>query len=647
MHQNHITENTLSKSSEKLSSENNIEALRELEMGIFTALENYSNVHRGSGHNSIVSTYLYEQARDIVLEYLGLNKNKYTAIFCTPRRAEELKSKLKPDRYKIISSNDIGLSLGVRALIVDRRELPTGAPLQSGGGTASLISPDWVIWAKAPDKFEAGTPSIINVIAFAKALLMIKRYGKDIFKNMTLEKISAMDIFYKDANENLSGLKLLDQLRQTLIGRNVLVPTTEGIRSYTNFDNAASTPTFTPVWEAVCQTWQQSWQVQQEIIQEVRSICSKVLGAPINDYDLIFTSNTTEAINLAAESLRRESTPETEPIVLNTLLEHTSNELPWRMVPQFSTIRLNVNNEGFLDLNGLESILSEYNQKSLHGKKRIKLLAMSGASNVLGTFNNLEEIAAIVHKYGAHLLVDAAQMVAHRKINMERWSIDYLAFSAHKVYAPFGSGMLVARKGLLNFNKPEFEQIQSSGEENTGGIAAMGKAFVLLQRIGLDLIQEEEQALTSQVLHGLPQIKGIITYGINDPFSARFAQKGGVVAFTMKGKLSGNVANELAERFGIGVRYGCHCAHILIKHLLGVGPKLSRFQSILARLFPNLRFPGVVRISFGIGSREQDVDMLIHALSMIAEKPYPHKSDIRQQMKNFVSDVSKRVYSPF
>lgn len=174
----------------------------------------------------------------------------------------------------------------------------------------------------------------------------------------------------------------------------------------------------------------------------------------------------------------------------------------------------------------------------------------------------------------------------------------------------------------------------------------MGKAFVLLQRIGLDLIQEEEQTLTAQILRGLSQIKGIRIYGIKDPSSPTFDRKGGVVAFTMKSKISGSVANELAERFGIGVRYGCHCAHILIKHLLGVGPKLQRFQRILARLFPNLRFPGVVRVSLGIGNNEQDVDKLIRALVTIAEKPSPPKSDIQKQLKNFISGVSKRVYSP-
>jgi hypothetical protein len=91
------------------------EAFTELERGVQAALETYSNVHRGSGHNSLVSTHLYEQARDIVLEYLGLNKDNYVVIFCTPRRAEVLKAQLEPESYQSVSSQDIGLSLGVRS----------------------------------------------------------------------------------------------------------------------------------------------------------------------------------------------------------------------------------------------------------------------------------------------------------------------------------------------------------------------------------------------------------------------------------------------------------------------------------------------------------------------------------------------------
>jgi len=456
--------------------------------------------------------------------------------------------------------------------------------------------------------------------------------------------MTAADILYHDELEKYSGRKLLSELKETLIGRGVRVPTVDGARPHINLDNGASTPTFTPIWDAVCQTWRQPWQVQQEIVQEVKSICAEVLGAPLVAYDLIFTSNTTEAINLTAESLHNESEQGSESVVLNTLLEHNSNELTWRTVPGFSLIRLPVDAEGFLDLNELETLLRVYNQEGQYGKKRIKLVAVSGASNVLGTFNDLAEISRIAHRYGARLLVDAAQMVAHRKVEMEKCGIDYLAFSAHKMYAPFGSGVLLVRKGLLHFGPAELALIQSSGEENIGGIAALGKAFVLLQRIGLDLIQEEEQALTGRALRGLAQVPGLTVYGIKDPDSPRFAQKGGVIVFALKGLMANGVAKELAERGGIGVRYGCHCAHLLIKHLLNIHPLLELFQGLVVTLFPRVSLPGLTRVSLGIENSEEDIDTLIHVLGKIARQPRTGV-DIQQQMNDFVRAAAQRVYA--
>lgn len=629
------------------------EGFAELERGVQAALETYSNVHRGSGHNSLVSTHLYEQARDVVLETLGLSKDKYVVIFCTPRRAELIKAFLKPRNHQTLSSEDVGLPLGVRALVVERGALPGGAPLQTGGGTARLVSPGWVIWAKAPDKFEAGTPAIVNVIAFARALQVIRHFGKDAFRGPTTEMLAAREILYRDELEQYSGRELLAELRQTLIGRDVRIPTMDGARPYINLDNGASTPTFMPIWSAVRQTWRQPEQIRREIIHEVKSICAAVLGAPLKAYDVIFTSNTTEAINLAAESLRQGSEPGIEPVVVNTLLEHNSNELPWRLLPGFSLVRQPVDAEGFVNLTELETLLCAYNQQGDHGKKRIKLVAVSGASNVLGVCNNLAEIGRIAHHYGARLLVDAAQLVAHRKVEMEACGVDYLAFSAHKAYAPFGSGALVVRKGLLGFGSAELELIQSSGEENVGGIAALGKALVLLQRIGLDVIREEEQALTGRALRGLTQIAGLTVYGIQDPDSPRFAQKGGVVVFRVKGMMADRVAKELAERGGIGVRSGCHCAHMLIKHLLAIPPQQQLLQRLILMLFPQVTLPGLTRISLGIENSEEDVDTLIHVLGEIARQPKSgrdrlvssRQADVQRQMNDSAITASQRVYA--
>jgi selenocysteine lyase/cysteine desulfurase len=311
----------------------------ELERGVHAALETYSNVHRGSGHNSMVSTHLFEQARDIVLEYLGLDKNQHIVIFCTPRRAEMLKALLKPRSCQIVSDKDIGLPLGVRSLVVERKMLPGTIPFQTGGGTVRLVYPSWVIWAKAPDRFEAGTPAIVNVIAFAKALRLIQHFGNDAFQDTaaslpaTAEKLTATEILYHDELAEYSGRELLDELQRTLIGRGVRVPTVGGARPYINLDNGASTPTFRPIWDTVCRTWRQPRQVQQEIIREVKSICAQVLGASLAAYDVVFTSNTTEAINPVAESLHKEPRQGSRPVVLNTVLEHNSNELPWRTIP--------------------------------------------------------------------------------------------------------------------------------------------------------------------------------------------------------------------------------------------------------------------------------------------------------------------------
>ena len=207
--------------------------------------------------------------------------------------------------------------------------------------------------------------------------------------------------------------------------------------------------------------------------------------------------------------------------------------------------------------------------------------------------------------------------------------------------------MLLVRKGLLGFGPAELELIRSSGEENVGGIAALGKALVLLQRIGLDLIQEEEQALTARALRGLAQIPGLTVYGVKDPDSPRFAQKGGVIAFGLKDILPSRVAKALAERGGIGVRYGCHCAHLLIKHVLHIPPQLQQLQGLILTLFPRLSLPGVVRVSLGIENSEADVDTLIQALGEIARKPRARgASEVQQQMDDFTRAAARSVYGP-
>lgn len=618
---------------------------QELEKSIHAALETYANVHRGSGHASRATTHLYELARELVLDHLGLDQASYRVIFGSPRSTARLESRLKPGSWHSLSSREIGLPLGIRALAIRKKALSGVTPPQVGGGMARLVSPDTVVWARGSDHFEAGTPAIINVIALTRALQLLRRYGLDTLTPDPISETRAASWLGQDELDAVSGQDLLDRLRRSCIGLHTPVPTLEGDKPFVNLDNGASTPTFSPVWDSFRRTWRLSPDVHGEVIRGVKTIIGEFLGAKATDYETIFTVNTTEAINLVAEHLGRQ--PDT--VVLNTFLEHNSNELPWRSSPNLDLIRLPVDDEGFVDLAELEKQLLAFNQSAEHAPKRIRLVSVSGASNVLGVYNDLSEIARIVHQYDARLLVDGAQLIAHRPIDIGTVDIDYFVFSAHKAYAPFGSGVLLARKGLLAFSPDEWSRIQESGKENVAGIAALGKALQLLRRIGLERIQAEEQALTARALVGLTAIPGLKVYGIQDPESPSFAGKGGVIVFELKGWLPHRAARTLTERYGIGLRYGCHCAHLLIKRLLHVPRWAESLQGWMVRLIPQLNLPGLVRISLGIENTAADIDALIQALGKLARKqkpPIPARAEDRQRLKNFPQMIARRVFAP-
>jgi selenocysteine lyase/cysteine desulfurase len=257
----------------------------------------------------------------------------------------------------------------------------------------------------------------------------------------------------------------------------------------------------------------------------------------------------------------------------------------------YELVHLDVDAEGFLDLSELEALLRAYNTEHKHGSQRVRLLAVSGGSNVLGSFNDLAAICRTAHQYDVKVLVDAAQLTAHRSINMQADGIDFLAFSAHKAYAPFGSGALVARKGLLSFSQNQMDQLYASGEANAAGIAALGKALLLLGRIGMDVIAEEELHLTRLALHGLANIPGIQVYGIADPSSHRIHRRAGVIAFACDNVPHNRVGQELAEQAGIGVRTGCFCAHLLVKRLLNIHPLRARLADVFMLLLPGFTAP--------------------------------------------------------
>ena len=344
-------------------------------------------------------------------------------------------------------------------------------------------------------------------------------------------------------------------------------------------------------------------------------------------------------------------------------MEHHSNELPFRSIPGVSLIRISVNDEGFINVEELETILNDYNKLHKYGNKRVQLVAVSGVSNVLGTLNDLALISQITHKYGASLLVDGAQLVAHHKTDLLGTAIDYLAFSGHKIYAPFGSGALIARKDLLTFTTSKLNEIKSSGEENIIGIATMGKSLLLLGRIGFDMIEEYEKNLTKLVLDGLNKIEDVEIFGVKNLNSDDFNKRSSIVSFSLKKVPHNLAAKEFAEYGGIGIRSGCFCAHMLIQQILKV-QKIravgARMTSIIIPVKTGMLLPGTIRVSIGIENSEDEINYFLQIVKLIASKPrssinkilarvyngaaYLPKTHAEERIKAYVELVVKKIF---
>jgi selenocysteine lyase/cysteine desulfurase len=635
----------------------------DIEAGIYHSLSTYSNVHRGQGHFSLTTERLLQRAREEVLDYLKLKRKRYVVVFCSPLRAEHLKNRIRNNEYKELSSSDFGLPFGLRALAIPKNALPVGPPDQSGGGTVKMVGSNYTVWAAAPQRFEPGTPNIIGSIVFARTLsrsMIRQEWTSKPLLNVPQRDVLSLE---DDRFSEYTGRALLEILQKNIIGRDIQIPTLNGERRFLNLDNAASKRTFTPVYDVVCQVLNQPESSASWMVEEVKTICSRFLGAPRDKYDLIFTSNTTEAINIASENFLRTKWKNSETVIVNSILEHNSNELPWR-TEKYCPIKIPVNRKGALDLDYFEDLLHKYNHLHLDGKKRVRLIAVSGVSNILGIYNDIRKISSIARKYDVKTLIDGAQWVAHRRISLEETGIDCLAFSGHKIYAPFGTGVLVIKKELLSFNKKRLNQIRDSGEENIAGIAALGKAINLLQRIGMETIQSHESSLVERSIEAMSKIKAIRIYSPDDPSSPEFSSKASLISFTIMTVPHNLFTRKLAEYGGIGSRSGCLCAHLLVQHLM----KLSALRLFAARLGAmiywkkiGLLFAGLIRIGYGIENDQEDVDHFIEVLHRIIHEPIPRiqrffasirygtpflrENRIQVEMKDFAEKTVKKIFN--
>ncbi len=436
----------------------------------------------------------------------------------------------------------------------------------------------------------------------------------------------------------------INNVNQYVLGYDRKVPIINGeLRQYINFDNAASTPALKPVMEKVNEfmEWYSSIhrgtgfksQLCSEIYDHSRDIVAKFVNVDPETHAIIFVKNTTEAINKLANRLPVRN----DEVIITTRMEHHSNDLPWRQ--RGKVVFIDVLEDGRLDEEDLIRKLKQY-----HGK--IALVSLTGASNVTGWVNDINRLAALVHEHGAKIMIDAAQLIPHRKIDMRAPSdpghIDFLAFSAHKIYAPFGAGVLIGDKEFFEQGNPDYvgggtvsvvsyEEVywthppekDEAGTPNTVGVMAMAKTLLIMMELGMDRVAEHEKVLTRHMLRRMKEIPNLTIYGSADPEVVD--NRLGVISFNIEGVHHALTAAILNFEGAIGVRNGCFCAHPYLKLLLGIGPEEARELEQEMLRGDRSRIPGAVRASFGMYNTTEEIDQFIEVLKKVANGTFQGK----------------------
>jgi cysteine desulfurase/selenocysteine lyase len=440
----------------------------------------------------------------------------------------------------------------------------------------------------------------------------------------------------------VSTSTLIPEYRDLFVGLDCDVPLLDGsLRPYINLDNAASTPCLQAVERAVHNflvyyssvhrgTGFKS-QLATHAYEQAREIVMNFVGADPAEHVCIFGKNTTEAINKLA---RRFPFPPGRDTVLVSMMEHHSNDLPWR--PVANVVHVKVTRDGRLDEADFDAQLARY-------ADRMALVAISGASNVTGYINPVHRLAEKAHAVGAQIAVDCAQLAPHRAIHMggldDPAHFDYIALSAHKMYAPLGTGALVGRRDTFAQGDPDLQgggtveivtadsvtwagppDRDEAGSPNTVGAVALATAIRQLEAIGMDAVAQHEAELTRYALHELARVPGIQIWG--DPSPERTGNRLGVIPFNLDGISHFLVAAILGYEFGIGVRNGCFCAHPYILHLLGLSAEEANEVRTHMLNKDRSEMPGLVRASFGLYNTFAEVAALVEALAHIARGEY-------------------------
>ena len=336
-----------------------------------------------------------------------------------------------------------------------------------------------------------------------------------------------------------------------------------------------------------------------EAFEATRDSVARLMNAGSRD-QIIFTRNSTEAMNLVAHSYGRGVMKPGQAVVISEM-EHHSNIIPWQLLRDDHGIELRVarvTDSGELDMESLAGLLSD---------GRVGLVAITHMSNVLGTYTPAERIVALAHEHGAKVLLDGSQAIVHRKIDVQALDVDFYAWTGHKLYGPTGIGVLYGKPELLaamppfmgggdmissvTFERSTWARVPHKFEAGTPAILegiGLNAAIGYVESIGYPSISAHEAALTEHALAKLATVDGLTVLG-------RAQDRGGVISFTLEGAHSHDVAT-LLDRSGIAVRAGHHCAE----------PLMHRFG-----------LDSTARASFGLYTTTDEIDFLAESLGRV------------------------------
>lgn len=413
-----------------------------------------------------------------------------------------------------------------------------------------------------------------------------------------------------------------------VLGRDVTVPlVTGGEVTYAALDYAASAPALQRVWDDVAAYAPYYGSVHRgagylsqlstDLFENARRTVEEFLDCRPDD-QLIFTRSTTDSLNLLAAALPADC----QVFVFET--EHHASLLPWK---DARVTYLNAPRTPGQAVETLERALADRDPQGP------ALVCVTGASNVTGELWPVRELAAAAHAHGARIVLDAAQLAPHHPVSVQDLDVDWIAFSGHKLYAPFGSGVLAGRADWLQAADPylagggasrkvtrredggvdvewhDSAARHEAGSPNVIGAYSIASACKALTEAGFDTLVAREQHLIEKVRAGLasvPEVRVLSLFGDDAP-------RVGVISFVVDGWNSSHFAAALSAEYGIGVRDGLFCAHPLVRTLLGSDPQ-TQGECGAPEAAPGEKSLNAIRVSFGAGTPDEHVERFVTAV---------------------------------